>query len=157
EARLRQEAMGIENLLSNLDFGSKQFVLDGQTAARVNEYMSTTSLTEKEAMIEQIEATFNVVNFTNTKGGLMDLNNENTEHLILFNNLSVREDININELPLFVRYNGTAYYGPHQTQYKNSENIVFSSIREVRSDSNDSLYIYLESNYNMFRKMMNNH
>jgi len=157
EASLRQEAMGIENLLSNLDFVSKQFALDGQTAARVNEYMSTTSLSEKVAMIEQIEATFNVVNFTNPNVGLMVYYHENTEQPILFNNLSVREDININELPLFVRYNGTAYYGPHQTQYKNSENIVFSSIREVRSDSNDSLYIYLESNYNMFRKMMNNH
>jgi len=155
EASLKQEATGIENLLSNLDFVSKQFALDGQTAARVNEYMSTTSLSEKVAMIEQIEATFNVVNFTNPNVGLMVYYHDNTEQPILFNNLSVREDFNIDQLPLFVRYNGTAYYGPHQTQYKNSENIVFSSIREVRTDSNYSLYIYLESNYNMFRKMMN--
>ena len=69
EASLRQEATGIENLLSNLDFVSKQFALDGQTAARVNEYMSSTSLSEKVAMIEQIEATFNVVNFTAGNSG----------------------------------------------------------------------------------------
>lgn len=157
EASLKQEAMGIENLLSNLDFVSKQFALDGQTAARVNEYMLSASLAEKVALIEQIEGTFNIVNFTNPNVGLMVYYHDNAsdEQPILFNNLSVRDDFTIEELPLFIRYNGTAYYGPHQTQYKNSENIVFSSIREVKSDSNYSLYIYLESNYNMFRKMMN--
>src|SRR5690606_7173112 len=106
EASLRQEAMGIENLLSNLDFVSKQFALVEQTAARVNEYMSTTRLSEKVDLIDQIDATFNVVNFTNPSVRLMVYYHENTEHLIFFNNLSVRDEFKINEMTVFVRYNG---------------------------------------------------
>lgn len=155
EASLKQEAMGIENLLSNLDFVSKQFALDGQTAARVNEFIQTEKVTEKVNLIQYIEDTFNVVNFTNPNVGLMVYYQEDIENPILFTNLSVRDEFNIEELPLFIRYNGTAYFGPHQTQYKNSDNTVFSSIREVKSSGNQSIYIYLESNYNMFRKMMN--
>lgn len=155
EASLKQEAMGIENLLSNMDFVSKQFALDGQTATRINEYIQSEKLTEKANLIQYIDDTFNVVNFTNPNIGLMVYYHENMEKSILFNNLSVRDDFNLDSLPLFIRYNGTAYFGPHITQYKNNDNIVFSSIREVQTSSENSIYIYLESNYNMFRKMMN--
>lgn len=155
EASLKQEATGIENLLSNLDFVSKQFALDGQTAAKVNDFLKSDKMTEKVDMSKDIEDNLNVVNFTNPNLGLMAYVSENSDNPILFTNRSVREAFQIKNLPPFVKYNGTAYFGPHQTQYKNSDNIVFSSLREVKTDAGEPLFIYLESNYNIFRKIMN--
>ncbi|XID93311.1 sensor histidine kinase [Paenibacillaceae bacterium WGS1546] len=155
DASLRLEATGIENVLSNLDFVSKQFALDGQTAERVNDYLNAARVTEKAEMMKDIEKSLNVVNFTNPNLGLTVYYNPQAADPILFTNLAVGSDFRISDLPHFVRYNGASYFGPHITQYKNSANTVFSSMREVRTDSEDTVYIYLESNYNLFRKMMN--
>ncbi len=154
EAGLKQEATGIENLLSNLDFVSKQFALDGQTAAKVNAFLNTDRMTEKVELSMNIEDNLNVVNFTNPNLGLMAYINEQADVPILFSNLSVRDDFQLGKLPVFVKFNGSVYYGPHRTQYKNSENIVFSSLREVKTSAGQPLFIYLESNYNIFRKLM---
>ncbi len=155
DASLRQEATGLENVLSNLDFVSKQFALDGQTAERVNQYLNTGKVTEKAEIMKDIEESLNVVNFTNPNLGLTVYYNPQAPDPILFTNLSVSAEFGVTGLPSFVRYNGASYFGPHRTQYKNSANIVFSSLREVRTERAETVYIYLESNYNLFRKIMN--
>lgn len=154
ESGLKQEATGIESLLSNLDFVSKQFALDGQTAAKVNAFLNTDRMTEKVELSMDIEDNLNVVNFTNPNLGLMAYVDEQAEVPILFSNLSVRDDFQLERLPVFVKFNGSVYYGPHNTQYKNSEQIVFSSLREVKTVAGKPLFIYLESNYTIFRKLM---
>ncbi|MFC5531649.1 sensor histidine kinase [Cohnella yongneupensis] len=155
DASLKQEATGLENVLSNLDFVSKQFALDGQTAERVNAYLNTEKLTEKADMMKEIEESLNIVNFTNPNLGLTVYYNPQATDPILFTNLAVSPDFGVSGLPPFVRYNGASYFGPHRTQYKNSTNIVFSSLREVRTDLDQSVYIYLETNYNLFHQIMN--
>lgn len=155
EASLKQEATGIENLLNNMDFVSKQFALDGQTAAMVNKYLETSKITEKVEISRDIDNNLNVVNFTNPNIGLMAYVNENVNNSVLFSNLSVRDEFQSKSLPPFMKYNGMTYFGPHQTQYKNSSYIVFSSLREVKTEGGPPLSIYLESNYNMFRNVMN--
>ncbi|WP_256757187.1 sensor histidine kinase [Cohnella sp. WQ 127256] len=155
DASLKQEATGLENVFNNLDFVSKQFALDGQTAERVNEYLNTVKVTEKAEIMKDIEESLNVVNFTNPNLGLTVYYNPQAKNPILFTNLAVSTEFGVSNLPNFVRYNGAIYFGPHQTQYKNSENIVFSSLREVRTDGEQPVYIYLESNNNLFRQIMN--
>ncbi|MUT67016.1 sensor histidine kinase [Paenibacillus sp. NEAU-GSW1] len=155
-ASLKQEATGLENLLNNLDFVSKQFALDGQTAEKINAYLKTEKVTEKADMMKEIEDSLNVINFTNPNLGLTVYYNPMAINPILFTNLSVNPKFDIADLPPFVHYSGAEYFGPHRTQYKNSSNIVFSSLREVKTDgTNAHVYIYLESNYNLFRKIMN--
>lgn len=155
DASLKQEATGLENVLSNLDFVSKQFALDGQTAERVNAYLNTERLTEKADMMKEIEESLNIVNFTNPNLGLTVYYNPDASEPIMFTNLDVTDEFGVAGLPAFVHYNGAKYFGPHRTQYKNSSNIVFSSTREVRSELEHSVYIYLETNYNLFHQLMN--
>lgn len=152
---MKQEATGLENLLSNLDFVSKQFALDGQTAEMVTAYLNTESLAEKAEMMKDIEASLNVVNFMNPNLGLTVYYSPKQANPILFTNLAVNSSFDIESLPKFVRYNGADYYGPHRTQYVNSTNIVFSSMRELQTGQAEPAYIYLESNYNLFRKLLN--
>lgn len=154
DASLKQEATGLENVLSNLDFVSKQFALDGQTAERVNAYLNAKKLTEKADMMKEIEESLNIVNFTNPNLGLTVYYSPRATEPILFTNLAVAAEFGVDDLPEFVRYNGAVYFGPHRTQYKNSTNVVFSSMREVRTNLDTPVYIYLETNYNLFHQIM---
>ncbi|MBN2984890.1 cache domain-containing sensor histidine kinase [Cohnella algarum] len=154
QASLEQEATGLENVLDNLDFVSKQFALDGRIYDLMNAYLQTSKNSERAELMKDIEDSFNVVNFTNPDLGLTVYYMPEADEPIVFNNLGVRAEFGIERLPLFVPYKGAAIYGPHRTQYKNSENMVFSSVREVNTERH-TVYIYLESNYNSFRHILN--
>ena len=155
EASLKQEATGLENVLNNLDFVSKQLALDGQIVERMNAYLKAVQVSDKAEIMGSIEESLNVVNFTNPYLGLTVYFMPNAQDPILFTNLAVNDGFQVDKLPAFVHYRGAEFYGPHRTQYKNSTNTVFSSVRIVRTSGNQLVYVYLETNYNLFRKLLN--
>ncbi|MBB3111649.1 two-component system sensor histidine kinase YesM [Paenibacillus phyllosphaerae] len=155
-ASLKQEAAALENLISNLDFASKQFALDGQMVDEVSAFLSETQIYKKSEIMTRINEKMNLVNFTNPYLGLTAYVMPAAEgDPVLFSNLSVNPNFAIDKLRPFVKYNGATYSGPHRTMYNYSENIVFSSVRPVRVSENHKVYVYLESNYNLFRKILN--
>lgn len=155
DASLKQEATGLENVLNDLDFVSKQFALDGRLADLINRYLAATQTYDKAEIKQDIEDSLNLVNFTSPNIGLTVYYMPQAADPVLFNNLPVAGGFAIDGLPPFVQYKGATFSGPHRTQYKNSENTVFSSVRVVRSDRQRPVYIYLESNYNLFSKILN--
>ncbi|MDI4648323.1 sensor histidine kinase [Cohnella hashimotonis] len=155
DASLKQEATGMENMLNDLDFVSKQFALDGRLAELVNRYLKTSQTYDKAEIKQDIEDSLNLVNFTSPNVGLTVYYMPKAAEPVLFNNLPVAEGFSIENLPPFVQYKGAVFHGPHRTQYKNSDNTVISSLRVVRTEQQTPVYIYLESNYNLFRKILN--
>lgn len=155
DASLKQEATGMENMLNDLDFVSKQFALDGRLADLINRYLTTNQTYDKAEIKQDIEDSLNLVNFTSPNVGLTVYYMPLAAEPVLFNNLPVVDGFAIDRLPAFVQYKGAVFSGPHRTQYKNSENTVISSLRVVRTDQKRTVYIYLESNYNLFRKILN--
>jgi len=156
EASLKQEATGLENVLNNLDFVSKQLALDGQIVNRMNAYLNASKVSDKSEIMSNIEESLNVINFTNPYLGLTVYYMPDAQDPILFTNLAMNTDFHVDGLPSFVHYRGAEYYGPHKTQYKNSSNTVFSSVRVVRTNGKTPVYIYMETNYNLFRKLVSN-
>lgn len=155
DASLKQEATGMENMLNDLDFVSKQFALDGRLAELVNGYLKTSQTYDKAEIKQDIEDSLNLVNFTSPNVGLTVYYMPKAAEPVLFNNLPVISGFSIDDLPPFVKYKGAVFHGPHRTQYKNSDNTVISSLRVVRTEQQTPVYIYLESNYNLFRKILN--
>ncbi|MDG0792609.1 hypothetical protein OMP38_18295 [Cohnella ginsengisoli] len=155
DASLKQEATGMENMLNDLDFVSKQFALDGRLAELVNRYLKTSKTYDKAEIKQDIEDSLNLVNFTSPNVGLTVYYMPKAADPVLFNNLPVADGFSIDNLPPFVQYKGAVFHGPHRTQYKNSDNTVISSLRVVRTEQQTPVYIYLESNYNLFRKILN--
>ncbi|WP_217592796.1 sensor histidine kinase [Cohnella sp. GbtcB17] len=155
DASLKQEATGMENMLNDLDFVSKQFALDGRLAELVNRYLKTSQTYDKAEIKQDIEDSLNLVNFTSPNVGLTVYYMPKAAEPVLFNNLPVISGFSIEDLPPFVKYKGAVFHGPHRTQYKNSDNTVISSLRVVRTEQQTPVYIYLESNYNLFRKILN--
>jgi Predicted signal transduction protein with a C-terminal ATPase domain len=155
DASLKQEATGLENVVNVLDFVSKQFALDGHIADLMNRYLTTDRTYDKAVIKKDIEESMNVVNFTNPNLGLTVYYMPEAREPVLFTNLSVSPSFGVEDLPPFVPYKGASYFGPHRTQYKDSDNTVFSSVRVVQTDQERPVYIYLETNSNLFEKILN--
>ncbi|MFC4099311.1 sensor histidine kinase [Paenibacillus xanthanilyticus] len=154
-ASLKQEAGALENLISNLDFASKQFALDDQLAGEVSAFLQEKQVYKKSEIMTRISQKMNLVNFTNPYLGLTAYVMPEAEDPILFANLSVTPEFDLAAFRPFVKYNGAGYHGPHRTMYNYGANIVFSSVRPVRIEGDRKIYVYLESNYNLFRKILN--
>lgn len=154
-ASLQQEAMSLENAIDNLDFASKQFALDGQIVEEMSSFLEEKTIYRKSQIMNSINQKINLVNFTNPYIGLTAYIMPGSDDPVLFTNMSTRRDFEISKLPSFMHYNGADYYGPHQTLYAAGDNVVFSEQRIVRVNGQHKLYIYLETNYSLLRKIFN--
>ena len=154
-ASLDQEAVSLENTINNLDFASKQFALDGQIVDEVGSYLRETQVYKKSQLMDSINKKINLVNFTNPILGVTAYIEPGLEDPVLFTNFSLSPDFDTDKLPRFMSYNGGSYFGPHKTMNGSSSNIVFSSLRVVRLPEAQNVYIYLETNYNLFAKILN--
>lgn len=152
-ASLMQEAASLENAVNNLDFASKQFALDGQIVEEVSAFISEEQVYAKSQIMTSINEKINLVNFTNPYLGLTAYIMPDEPDPVLFSNLSMNPSFDIEKLPPFIQYNGASYFGPHKTLYSTSENMVFSERRIVRVQGDQDVYIYLETNYNLFRDL----
>lgn len=154
-ASLRQEASSLENAIDNMDFASKQFALDGQIVQEMSSYIQEKQIYRKSQMMNSINQKINLVNFTNPYIGLTAYIMPDSDDPVLFTNMSAKRNFDISTLPSFMRYNGADYYGPHPTMYTVGDNLVFSEQRIVSVPGQHKLYIYLETNYSLFRKIFN--
>ncbi|MEK4461510.1 sensor histidine kinase [Paenibacillus sp. FSL H8-0315] len=154
-ASLRQEASSLENAIDNMDFASKQFALDGQIVQEMSSFIQEKQIFRKSQMMNSINQKINLVNFTNPYIGLTAYIMPDSDDPVLFTNMSARRNFDISTLASFMRYNGADYYGPHPTMYAVGDNLVFSEQRIVRVPGQHKLYIYLETNYSLFRKIFN--
>ncbi|WP_150275992.1 sensor histidine kinase [Paenibacillus tepidiphilus] len=150
---LRQEALSLENAFDNLDFASKQFALDGQIVAEMSAFLQEQQIYRKSQIMNSINQKINLVTFTNPYIGLTAYIMPGNEDPVLFTNMSTRPAMDAGQLPSFMRYNGADYYGPHVTMYTVGDNPVFSERRSVRVNGRHELYIYLETNYSLLRKI----
>ncbi|MDQ0192885.1 sensor histidine kinase [Paenibacillus wynnii] len=154
-ASLKQEAFSLENAIDNLDFASKQFALDGQIVKEMSSFLEAKQIYLKSQIMNSINQKINLVNFTNPYIGLTAYIMPDSQDPVLFTNMSTRRNFKVDSLPVFMRYNGADYYGPHGTMYAVGDNLVFSEKRIVRVSGQHPLYIYLETNYSLFRKIFN--
>lgn len=154
-ASLRQEASSLENAIDNMDFASKQFALDGQIVQEMSSYIQEKQIYRKSQMMNSINQKINLVNFTNPYIGLTAYIMPDSDDPVLFTNMSAKRNFDISTLPSFMRYNGADYYGPHPTMYAVGDNLVFSEQRIVSVPGQHKLYIYLETNYSLFRNIFN--
>ncbi|WP_081957439.1 histidine kinase [Paenibacillus sp. FSL R7-0273] len=154
-ASLRQEALSLENAIDNLDFASKQFALDGQIVEEMSSFLQEKQIYRKSQIMNSINQKINLVNFTNPYIGLTAYVMPGVKDPVLFTNMSMRRGFDTGKLPAFMRYNGADYFGPHGTMYAVGDNVVFSEQRIVRVSGQHELYIYLETNYSLLRKIFN--
>ncbi|NOU63981.1 sensor histidine kinase [Paenibacillus sp. LMG 31461] len=155
-ATLTQERIGLENVLNNLDFASRQLAVDGKIVNDVQQYLTPQGDSfDKATMSTNIKDKINMISYTNLNLGMIFYYEPESSQPYKFENLQVDPALPMKSLPHFTEYQGAVYFGPHKTMYKSSNNIVFSSLRKLETKDNLKLYVYLETNYNLFRKILN--
>ncbi|MCR8658624.1 sensor histidine kinase [Paenibacillus endoradicis] len=146
QSNLKQEILGLENTLNNLNHVSQQLAF-GVGNNRLLELMYY----ENDPFIKSryrndLKSDLNVLTFSNPNLGLTFYYFENKQEYD-FENFPVRENFNTNELPIMETYPEITYYGPHKSNNRSNNNLVFSTMRKVNV-SHDNIYVYIETGFN---------
>lgn len=152
---LKQTRLGIENTFNNLNYASKQLVLDGKIGEDLDKYISTDNAYDKIRLKAEIEKSLRIINFSNHDLGLMFYYLPEEKTKVQFENLEVQKDFDIKSLPLITNKNGVSFYGPHRTAYRYGNNIVLSMVREAYIPGKKNVFVYMETNYKIVKAHLN--
>jgi len=152
---LSQVRSNLEAILSNMDYASLQLSSEGIIGELLDGMLSTQDRYEEFAFKQDIQKYLNLINYTNPYIGVI-LYYIPQSRTVMFENFRVVDDFGL-DLPLLTLDNGAQYFGPHQTAYKNSKNMVFSLVRPVDvpgSPEDKKIYIYIETNLKLFEDII---
>lgn len=153
---LHQARMNLENILNNLEYTSMQLAFDGSIGSKLASFMETEDIYVKSVFQEQITDSISLVSYSNPNIGVIFYNfKEQSE--VGFSNYTVRRDFAMQELPRYTQKKGFSLYGPHKSAYSTSEGKVFSIARSVDVFNNSECYLYIETNANIFSKLLDTH
>ncbi|MBM7570096.1 sensor histidine kinase [Aquibacillus albus] len=148
QSNLKQDALTLENTFDNLNHLSQQLSFEGIVGKKLNTLLNSHDLYERVEITSELKSELNVIAFTNPSVGLIMYYFEN-ENLIEFENLPVREEFSLGELPELAKYYGLTYYGPHISNYHYNNQHVISALRKVNFPSREDVYVYVESAFRL--------
>ncbi|MFD0711497.1 sensor histidine kinase [Paenibacillus sp. GCM10027626] len=151
---LNQEGLALQGALDNMAYASVQLTYEGSIGQKFYQYLTEPSISGKVQLQEEIFNNLTLVNFTNHNVGIMFYEIPVTNQ-IFFENMEVKKDLHFRELPVFTNYKNLIISGPHETAYKYGKNIVFSLQRQVDVPGYDTVFVYLETNFTLFQKILN--
>lgn len=154
-SNLQQTKIDLEKTLDNIDYASKQLALDGKVGEKLERYQQTKkdNVFDKYELSKEIKDSINLIYYTNQYLGMMFYYFPKTG-TTEFENLQVKDNFDINKLPLLTKYKGVSFYGPHKTAYTRSDNTVFSIARKLENYQDEG-YIYIETNFSLLKMLLN--
>ncbi len=151
---LKQVQENLKYTINNINHVSQMLTYDESICEKMDKYITSESNYEKSVLAEEIKSGLRIISFTNPNIGLILFYIADDDEYI-FENAGIKEDFNINELPVFSEYYGIDYYGPHLSYNRFVGNkYVISAMRPMNLDSRDDVYVYLESDYSTVQKIL---
>ncbi|OMF30794.1 sensor histidine kinase [Paenibacillus sp. FSL H8-0548] len=150
QSSLRQEILALENTLNNLNHVSQQLVF-GSTNRLLEQLQHESDPFERLRLRNQLKSELNVITFSNPNIGLTLYYFENTKEYD-FENFFVREQFNPEQLPVMEIYPEVVYFGPHKSNNRSVNQLVFSTMRKVDLPEQD-VYVYIETGFNAVKKL----
>ncbi|NBD22336.1 cache domain-containing sensor histidine kinase [Paenibacillus glycinis] len=159
EKNLEQERNGLESVLSNLDYSSRQLAFEGKVGKDLKAYLKKDDLVVKQKLGEEIEDYISLINYTNPLLGLTAYYLPETKQF-LFENLYINPKLSIESFhKITTDTDNYTLNGPHRTLYVNSDNSVFSIMRETEAGSDNPdgppIFVYIETNVSTVAKLFN--
>ncbi|AZN42501.1 sensor histidine kinase [Paenibacillus albus] len=147
---LEQERKGMESVLSNLDYSSRQLAFEGKVGKDLKSYLATNDPLDKKMIGTEIENYISLINYTNPLLGLTAYYLPDSKQF-LFENLYINPQLDVDTFSKINQEKSNyTIHGPHRTLYTNSKNTVFSIMRETESEDgkpvNGPIYVYIETN-----------
>ena len=142
---LKQEILTLENTLNNLNHVSQQLAFGINNNRLLEQHYFEQDLYMKSRYHSDLKSDLNVVTFSNPNVGLTfyyfaDRGNYD------FENFPVRETFDIGQLPIMESYPEITYFGPHVSNNRMYNGLVFSTTRKVNVTHED-VYVYIETGF----------
>ncbi|MGO4273921.1 hypothetical protein AB4Z22_29495, partial [Paenibacillus sp. TAF58] len=142
---LHEVRLSLDNTLSQMNHVSQQLAYNSRISKMLDEYWEGNTYIKK-SLHDQIFEELSMVGFTNPNVGLMFyFSSESRERY--FENYSSDRSVDILSLPLMMKTNQMAYFGPHKSLNPLDGHLVFSVVRKVGLQNKDNIYVYMETNY----------
>ncbi|HIW31156.1 MAG TPA: histidine kinase, partial [Candidatus Paenibacillus intestinavium] len=146
QSNLKQEILGLENTLNNLNHVSQQLAFGVNNNRLLEQLYYEQDPFIKSRHRNDLKGDLNVLTFSNPNVGLTFYYFENNQQYD-FENFPVRENFNPGELPIMETYPEITYFGPHQSNNRSNNSFVFSTMRKVNV-THDNIYVYIETGFN---------
>ncbi|URN95797.1 MAG: histidine kinase [Candidatus Pristimantibacillus lignocellulolyticus] len=146
QSNLKQEILGLENTLNNLNHVSQQLAFGIGNNKLLEQLYYEKDPFIKSRYRNDLKGDLNVITFSNPNVGLtFYYYNDKQEYD--FENFPVRDNFSISKLPMMESYPEITYYGPHISNNRSNKNLVFSTMRKVNV-THDNIYVYIETGFN---------
>lgn len=142
---LKQEIIGLENTLNNLNHVSQQLAFGTSNNRLLERYDAEEDLFTKSRYRNDLKSDLNVVTFSNPNVGLTFYYYPARDEYD-FENFPVRDTFDVNELPMMESYPEITYFGPHLSNNRSNKGMVFSTMRKVNV-SHEDVYVYIETGF----------
>ncbi|MCR2806376.1 sensor histidine kinase [Paenibacillus soyae] len=146
-SNLKQVELAFEGTISNLNHVTQQLAFQGSIGKKVDALLSSGDPFERTVLSEEIHTELNLISFTNPTIGLVMYYSQD-DGSFMFNNTIVKEDYEIDGLPLLAEYFRISYFGPHVSNERYNDEFVISALRRMDvSGELDDVYVYVESGF----------
>ncbi|MCD9021075.1 histidine kinase [Cohnella sp. NL03-T5] len=152
---LQQVSLTLDNMLSNLNHVTQQVAFNSSIVNDLQQYLNSKSVYEKSRLEKALTNELNIINFANPSIGLTFYYFKN-DHRILFQNFQVKENFDLQSLPVMQQYGGITYYGPHKASNRFDDNNVISVLRKANIADRDDVYVYVETGFKLAEKILQN-
>lgn len=150
---LQQIRLSMENTINDMNYVSQQIYFSENIRYKLISYLELEDSYERTALYNDINKELNLISFSNPNIGLSLIYIENDDQY-LFNNQAVEEEFTIRNEPLLIKGYKIDNFGPHFSMERFNENYVLSTVRKLDIDSKNDAYLYIESNLNLAKDII---
>jgi two-component system sensor histidine kinase YesM len=155
-SNLEKVEVSLESTINNLNHVSQQLAFQGSIGKKVDMLLSSDEQFERAILTEEINTELNLISFTNPTIGLVMYFSKD-EGTYMFNNTIVKENYEIDGLPLLAEYFRISYFGPHPSNERYNDEWVISALRKMNlPGDHDDVYVYVESGFKTTQNIFDN-
>jgi len=148
ESNLGEVKLNIENALENLNHVSQQLALQGSVGSLLYQYMTSDDGYIRASTRDQVRTEMTLISYTNPNVGLMMYTFGDGKWSDFESATNVRYPPD-RPLPLLVRRNQIAYFGPHKSLDGYNGHNVLSMVRRVDALGMEGVAVYLETAFKL--------
>lgn len=153
ELQLEQVAREMDLAMDNLLSVAGQLSYGGIVSNDLANYLSTDSFSSKRTHSDNIESYLHLIDHTNPTAGLHFYYRTDSDDF-LFANAPLKPGFRLEGLPVMTNETLFAFFGPHPSFAKESDELVISLSRPVNLRGDYGLRLYLESSAETLKRIL---
>ncbi|MGP4038491.1 sensor histidine kinase [Gracilibacillus sp. D59] len=152
-SNLQQIRLSMENTIEDLNYVAQQIAFSENLTFKLDDYLHSSPSYDRVKVYEEIKNELNVITFSNPGIGLSLLYLKEKDEYLFYNH-GVKEEFSLDNDPLLDEGYNMHTYGPHISMEQYKDKYVLSVARKLDVNYADDIYIYLESNLDLTKDLL---